>query len=273
MLFRRILGMPADRSAHLKRRAPNLYDERRNGYDLAMEVPLTRFLLPIAVLAAALVSATSASAQLLGLEHYLSPPTVDYSADVTMTYLGDSSKTGDDDEIKGKVIRTREKERREMTVEGDLEIMIVRLDRKVVWSISPEEKLYIESPLDEALGRAPGPDGKVKEPEVSLETIGTEAVGGVQATKRKIVGKDVDGSPIDGVVWVSEQGIVVRVDSNVVDEDGKHHTVRMELHNLRVGPQDPKLFEIPADYKRVSQSRLGYNSPAVAERPRSWARI
>jgi len=238
-----------------------------------MEAVLIRFLLPAAVLVAAFATCRPASAQLLGLEHYLSPPTVDYSADVIMTYSDDSSAAGNDEAIKGKVIRAREKERREMTVEGDLEILIVRLDRKVVWSISPEEKLYVESSLDEALGRAPGPGGKVHEPEVSLQTIGTEAIDGVQATKRKIVGKDVDGSPIDGILWVSEQGIVLRVDSNVVDEDGKHHTVRMELHNLRIGPQDPKLFEIPADYKRVTESHLGFDFPSLAERSRRTARV
>jgi outer membrane lipoprotein-sorting protein len=229
-----------------------------------MEAALIRFLPPAAGLFAAIVTCSPASAQLLGLEHYLTPPKVEYSAEVTMTYLGDAAASGGDEEIKGKVIRAHEKERREMTVEGDLEILIIRLDRKLVWSISPEEKLYVESSLDEALGRTPAADGKLREPEVNLKTIGIETIDGVQATKQKIVGKDVDGSPIDGVVWVSEQGIVLRVDSNVVDEDGQHHTVRMELHNLRIGPQDPKLFEIPADYKRVTQSHLGFDMPSPA---------
>lgn len=215
---------------------------------------ILRRLLLLAVLApASLVLAAPAEAQLLGLEHLLSPPTVEFSADIVMT--------GDGEPVAGKILRGRDKERRELTIEGEVEIVIVRLDRKLVWSLAPEDKLYVESSLDEALGRVPGPDGKPRQPELKLTTLGSEAVAGHSTTKQRIAGRDADGSPIDGIVWVSEEGIVLRAESDIVDEDGKHHFMRMELKNLRVAPQDPKLFEIPAGYKRVVQSTVGALAP------------
>jgi len=237
------------------------------------EATLARAFLYAGIFLASLMACDVAKAQLLGLEHYLAQPKTDYSADVTMTYSAEPSGTTDSGEIQGKVIRARDKERRELTIEGDIEILIIRLDRNVVWSVSPEEKMYLESPLDEALGRTPDADGKQREPVINLKTIGSETIDGIPATKQRITGKDVDGSPIDGTVWVSEQGIVLRVDSDVVDEDGKHHTVRMELHNLQIGPQDPALFEIPPDYKRVSPSRLGWDVPIGSERTRYSERV
>jgi hypothetical protein len=197
-----------------------------------------------AALAAALLAGSpSAQAQLLGIEQYFASPKIEYSADVTIT--------GDGDTIKGTINHAANKERRELAVEGDVEVMIIRLDRRLVWSLSPEEKLYIESTLDQALGRPLGPDGKPIQPKLRIEREGEESVDGQHAMKQQVSGKDADGTPIDGTVWVTDQGIVVRVDSTVVDDDGTHHQVRMELTNLKVAPQDPKLFEIPAGFKRV----------------------
>ena len=203
----------------------------------------------VATLPALVIIAAPAEAQLLGLERYLALPKVEYSADMTMT--------GDSDTVAGRVHRAGQKERRELTVAGDFQIIITRLDRKLVWSLSPDEKLYLEGTLDEALDRQPGAEGQPREPQIALTPDGSETIEGVHATKQSVRGTDVDGSPIEGDVWVSDDGIVLRVDSIVLDEGGGHHHVRTELHHLRVGPQDPKLFEIPPDYKRVPQGNLG----------------
>ena len=205
-----------------------------------------RHLAPFATMAAMLLAAPPAAAQLLGLEQYLSPPSVDYAADVSMTADGDT--------IDGKIMSAAGKERRELTVEGDIEIIIIRLDRHLVWSLAPDDKLYVESSLEEALGRAPG---KPHEPQLTVATLGSDTVAGQHATKKRLSGKDADGSPLEGTVWLSDEGIILRAESDIVDESGKHHSLSMELRNLHIGPQNAALFEVPAGYKRVARARTG----------------
>ncbi|MFI4986169.1 MAG: hypothetical protein ACHQF3_01895 [Alphaproteobacteria bacterium] len=218
-----------------------------------MEAALLRHLAAAAVIAALLAAAAPAEAQLLGLERYLSPPKVDYAAEVVMTADGTA--------VAGKIMRAAGRERREVTVDGELEIVIIRLDRKLVWSLAPDDKLYVESSLDDVLGRVPDASGKAREPQLNVTSLGSEPVAGVAATKKKVSGKEPDGSPIEGVVWVSDDGIVLRAESVLIDEDGKHHSMRMELKNVHVGSQSPALFEIPAGYKRVTRGKTGSLTP------------
>jgi len=198
----------------------------------------------VAMTAALLLASVPASAQLLGLERYLSPPTVDYAADVSMTADGDT--------VDGRIMRASGKERRELTVEGELEIVIIRLDRHLVWSLAPDEKLYVEAALEDALGHPSG-----KEPQLTVTALGSATIAGLHATRKRLSGRDADGSPLEGTVWVSDEGIVLRAENDIVDESGKHHRLDMELKNLRIGPQNAALFEVPAGYKRVARARAG----------------
>ncbi|HUI16959.1 MAG TPA: hypothetical protein VL244_04790 [Alphaproteobacteria bacterium] len=215
----------------------------------------------VALMASLLLAAAPARAQLLGLEQYLPPPSVDYAADVSMTADGDT--------VDGKIMRAAGKERRELTVEGELETIIIRLDRRLVWSLASDDKLYVEASLDEALGRVPGPSGKPREPQLTVTTLGDATVAGLHAAKKKLSGVDADGSPLAGTVWISDEGIVLRAESDIVDEDGKHHLLRMELKNLRIGPQNASLFEVPAGYKRVTRARTGWLAPPARARASS----
>lgn len=210
-------------------------------------------MLLVAVLLGVGLAGRPAVAQLLGLEHFLSTPKVEYSADLTVT--------GDGEAVTGKVNRARGKERREIVTEGDVEVLIVRADRNLVWSLSLEEKLYLEASLDEALGRTKGPDGRPRELELKLTLLGEEKIGGIVVAKQRLVGKDFDGTPIEGMAWVTGQGIVLRLETTVMDEDGKSHHVRMELHNLRIGPQNPALFEIPLGFTQIVRSKVGLGTP------------
>jgi hypothetical protein len=210
-------------------------------------------LLTAAALSALLAASLPARAQLLGLERFLPPPAADFSATVIMTGTGEK--------LEGRVYRTPQKERREFAVEGEGQIVIVRADLKKVWSLVPEEKIYIETTLEEALGRGSARHGRV-EPKVTITTLGRETMLGMEVSKEKIAGEDIDGSPIDGTVWVSDKGIVLRVENSLVDDEGIKHQIRMELRDVKVGPQDAKLFEIPAEYRRAGQTRTGGLSPA-----------
>jgi hypothetical protein len=166
--------------------------------------------------------------------------------------------------VEGRVYRDASKERREFTIEGENQIVIVRLDLKRVWSLIPDEKIYIETSFDEALGKpkahAAGGEGKI-----TITPLGREPFGTVTANKEHVTGQDVDGRPIDGTIWVSDEGIMLRVETVLQDDQGGKHQVRMELHDVKTGPQDAKLFQIPADYRPAGQTRTGGNPPRGAQ--------
>jgi hypothetical protein len=209
-----------------------------------------------------LLLASPAEAQLLGIERVLPQPKTDYTAAVVVSDNGVQAE--------GRVFRAPNKERREFTIEGESRIVIVRLDTKRVWSLVPEEKIFIETSYDEALGRAPSRAGAtpVAKAKVALTPLGHEPVNGVAALKERVAGEDEEGRPIAAIVWISPQGIVLRVDTELRDDQGARHQVRMELHDLKPGPQDSKLFEIPPDYRPAGQTRTGALAPREAGPPR-----
>jgi hypothetical protein len=125
--------------------------------------------------------------------------TVEYSADRTME-SGQGS-------ISGKVYHALGgKERQEMTLQGTTQIMITRLDKKVVWSLMPAQKTYMEMSL-EASTQQTGTD--VNNCDMNLNSLGDETVNGVKATNNKISMSCPDNSNFNGNIWVTKEGIKI----------------------------------------------------------------
>lgn len=58
-----------------------------------------------------------------------------------------------------------------------------------------------------------------------------------------------DGSG-GGFIWITQDGIPVKMD--FLGKSGRDKTrMTVTLTNLTIGPQDPALFEPPADYKAM----------------------
>jgi hypothetical protein len=58
-----------------------------------------------------------------------------------------------------------------------------------------------------------------------------------------------------GFFWKTPDGILVKSDLIAVDKGSKIR-MKSELTNLKVGHQDPALFEIPADYKTMDMGAM-----------------
>ena len=69
-------------------------------------------------------------------------PNVEYSADQSIETEAAA--------MKGKVFSTPTRERREMNQGGANMIMITRHDKKVIWTVMPEDKMYLEMPMKES---------------------------------------------------------------------------------------------------------------------------
>lgn len=171
-----------------------------------------------------------------------SQPKVEYSAD-TMLETADMS-------MKGKVNFTPTRERREMVMGsgGDKMITITRHDKKVAWTLMPAERMYMEMGLTQAgSGKQPDPS----QYQIEQTVIGPETVNGVSTTKSKIIMTGPNGEKMGGFMWMTRENILMKMDAIALDVNQKHR-FKTELTNLKVGKQDPKLFEIPPGYEKMS---------------------
>jgi len=112
--------------------------------------------------------------------------------------------------------------------------------------VMPAEKMYMESSIAKTKSKDDLSGYKIEQ-----TVIGPETVNGVSATKSKIIMTGPKGEKMGGFMWTTKENIVVKMDAIAIDKKQKHR-FKSELTNLKVGKQDPKLFEVPAGYEKMS---------------------
>lgn len=135
-------------------------------------------------------------------------------------------------------------------------VMIYRKDKNIGWYLNPEKKLYLEKPFNE------------KEMEKATKTfvdsknekvLGMDNINGFECTKKEVeTTVDFMGykRTTKTIVWISKKlGMPIRTQS----QDGSI----MELRNIKERSPENKYFEVPKDYKPVSNmmALLGMNMP------------
>ena len=165
-------------------------------------------------------------------------PTAEYSADRIMT--GAASMTA-------KVYAAPEKERMEIK-EGGGVVSIVRMDKNLVWTLIASQKMYMESNWK----RAQGDYGNC---DVRQTEKGREEINGFQTRKMEIDISCPDNEKYTGMVWMTKENIPVLIETSKVGS--KKEAMRIELKNLKIGKQDPALFEVPAGYKMMKMPSFG----------------
>ncbi|MGH7166351.1 MAG: DUF4412 domain-containing protein [Nitrospiraceae bacterium] len=172
----------------------------------------------------------------------LSLPQVEYSADsVTQT---------EDMTLERHIFYTPTKERTEApgqgttTEAGPAPIQILRRDSKVMWQLMPSEKMYMEMKLDRA-------DPKdMSRWDFEETVVGHEELNGMKVTKYKTIATSSDGKKYGGFSWRTKEGVPIKVDL-LYKEGTETHRMTTELRNVKIGKQDPKLFEIPPGYTKM----------------------
>ena len=165
-------------------------------------------------------------------------PKVEYSANTRMETV--------DGVLEGVVFHAPGKERRETQAGSDPMTMIIRQDKKVIWMLMPEANAYMEM----ALGRSQD-KSDFSDYEIEKTQVGKEEIDGIMTTKSKVIMTKKDGSKLGGFWWTTKEEIPLKMDLISVEGQTKER-IKMELTNLKIGKQDPKLFEIPADYMNMS---------------------
>ena len=146
----------------------------------------------------------------------------------------------DEEPLKGKIYVKGDKVRQEMTEEGEVQIMIIRPDKKVTWMIIPEDKTYLEMPYqaeDKTF------EEWTAEKESKAKLLGEETVSGLQSRKYESI---EDGEKT--YFWISKKfPFPVKV------EDAE---VTMEYRNIKEGSVPDSLFELPCGYEKMTMPMM-----------------
>lgn len=157
----------------------------------------------------------------------------------------------------GRVWRTPSAVRHEMTSDPRANTVIARLDRKVAWLLVPEQKLAIEMGL-ENFGL---PTELLTGAGIKQTPVGQETIAGQRTTKVRVErapGPNGNGS-FDGHVWTTAQGIIMRIVGAGANQ-GRSGSVNINFSDVKVGQQDPSLFELPAGYRRLALVGVDFES-------------
>lgn len=156
---------------------------------------------------------------------------------------------------KTKVYSTPTMERREMSEGGQQMIAITRHDKKIVWNLMPEEKMYMEMPIGQSAEKK---DEKTDLSAYKIEQtpMGQETLNGIVMNKGKMIMTGKDGSKMGGFMWTTKEGIIAKMDALSV-EQGKKDRFKLEMTNLKIGKQPANLFEIPKGFEKMDMGAMG----------------
>jgi len=168
---------------------------------------------------------------------------VEYSADTKMEANGMI--------MNGKVYHGRDKDRMEMNVGGSNTVMIIRTDKKIAWMLMPEQKTFMEMSLEESQKK----NNDMTQCTVEQKAAGTETVNGIKANKSTVSLTCPDNKGYKGIMWVTKDAIMVKMDVTSTNEGEKVRVVN-ELSNLTLAKQPANLFEVPPGYQPMNLGGL-----------------
>ncbi|MEW6720772.1 MAG: DUF4412 domain-containing protein [Thermodesulfobacteriota bacterium] len=175
----------------------------------------------------------------------LAPASVEYSADRHVT-------TGSGEAMTGKVHAAPGKERNEF---GAGAVSIMRMDKKVMWTLMPDQKKYMEHKFGESTAKRD--PGNIQDCDVKQTAAGEETLDGFRTRKSTIEVSCPGKEKFGGTMWITKENIVMRMETDVKTSGAKKEKFRMELKNLKIGKQDPALFEIPKGYEKFEVPSIG----------------
>ncbi len=183
-------------------------------------------------------------------------PKVDFSADSLTRISGmgapptPGAAPGQPMEITGKMYQSGEKSRQDVNMGAMQNVVINRRDKKLVWTIMPSTKSYMEFSADDPkVAKKDDLQSFWKSHDAKLEKIGKEEVNGVDTTHSKvtIAASTPEGHAFEGEIWLSKDNIPMRMKTSP-SHGGE---VVMELKNVKIGKQDAALFELPEGYNKM----------------------
>ena len=206
---------------------------------------MRRFLAFSVLLATLAAFAAPAMARMLG------DPSVPFSADRTLV-IGDRTFTG-------KLYAMPGSQRHEQAIEGIEQVIILHGPEARGWLVLPALNSYVEFAFSRAAA-------ELGDADLLSTKLGEQTIDGRRTTKYRIEHTARDGTLVDGYLWLTREGIPMRLDGMYTPPNGGKPTpVRMELSHVRLGPQDAALFAVPQNMVKLPTNAL---APLLGGAPR-----
>jgi hypothetical protein len=143
----------------------------------------------------------------------------------------------------GKIWAMPGKERHEQKIQGFEPVFLLRADNPLAEIVLAKLKTIVQFAIPSELRLLGGPEAK-KRP------IGPDTVNGITTTKYAI-DETVPRGHAKGTLWLSREGIPMKLAGTFTAQKGKVSTVRWELSRVRIGPQPASLFEPPPGLSKL----------------------
>jgi outer membrane lipoprotein-sorting protein len=155
-------------------------------------------------------------------------------------------KTGEQT-VKGKVYVKENKIRQEAVQDGEKGVVIIRMDKGLVWNLMPEEKMYMEMPSMGDVANDPEYEKKLEEM-AEKKYLGKEKVAGYACKKYKYIYRDKSMGTL--TQWFSEK-LNYPIKTELSGQQGGVEML-IEYTNIKEQKLPDSLFEIPSGYTKMS---------------------
>jgi hypothetical protein len=145
-------------------------------------------------------------------------------------------------EIPGKVYVKGDKMRNEIQASGQPIINIMRPDKKLVWIIMPQQKAYMEMPINQ--GTQQQMMTLTEKQKAKMKKVGSETIDGYACEKYETT-MNHQGKSMKVYTWIpADLGVPIKV----VAEDG---SFSMEYKDIKPGQLADSEFEPPQGYQKM----------------------
>ncbi|KIL98316.1 hypothetical protein CCC_03599 [Paramagnetospirillum magnetotacticum MS-1] len=160
--------------------------------------------------------------------------------DVPVSYAAAFSVTSSRGTYHGRVWHAPGLERREVATTGGGQGILIDRKADSATLLGLSGKWYVGLSLRAAAGMVGGLDAW----QANRTRLRDETVGGLRATRWKTLAEGPKGG-FSGDIWTSRDGIVVKAVGVLSSADGDDSPVEMTLSDVRVGPVDRQMFDVP----------------------------
>jgi hypothetical protein len=143
----------------------------------------------------------------------------------------------------GKIWTMPGKERHEQAIQAFRPVFLLRADNPIGEVVLPQLHTTVQFAMPPELRLFSHPD-------LRKNPVGEETVNGIATTKYKI-DESVPEGHATGALWLSRDGIPMRLAGSFTAASGKVSTLRWELRHVKIGPQPAALFEAPQGFSKL----------------------